>query len=111
LTTLLAVSPIFSRSLSSTATEGLSSTSFWWRRWTEHSRSPRWIMPPRRSPKTWISTWRGLSMYFSTNTVLLPNAWPASLEASRRARATSFSSRTTRRPLPPPPPAALRRMG
>ena len=35
--------PIRSRISSSTAGAGLSSISFWWRRWTEQSRSPRWI--------------------------------------------------------------------
>ena len=32
-----------SRSAASTAGAGDSSMSFWWRRWTEQSRSPRWI--------------------------------------------------------------------
>ncbi|MEY2467679.1 MAG: acetyl-CoA carboxylase, biotin carboxylase subunit [Actinomycetota bacterium] len=33
--------PILLRIFSVTATEGDSSSSFWWRRWIEHSRSPR----------------------------------------------------------------------
>ena len=42
----------------STAGEGDSSTSFWWRRWTEQSRSPSAARPPCRSPSSWTSTWR-----------------------------------------------------
>ena len=30
----------------SRATDGASSSSFWWRRWIEHSRSPRWTTVP-----------------------------------------------------------------
>ena len=36
-----AASPIAARSSGSRAGEGLSSRIFWWRRWIEHSRSPR----------------------------------------------------------------------
>ncbi len=36
------------RSAASTAGEGASSTTFWWRRWTEHSRSSRWTTLPVR---------------------------------------------------------------
>ena len=39
--------------------ERASSISFWWRRCTEQSRSPRWIVFPWRSARTWTSTWRG----------------------------------------------------
>jgi hypothetical protein len=45
----------------STAGDGDSSMIFWWRRWIEHSRSPRWTTRPLASPKIWISTWRGAS--------------------------------------------------
>ena len=38
---------------------GDSSMSFWWRRWTEQSRSPRWMTLPWLSARTWTSTWRG----------------------------------------------------
>ena len=38
---------------------GASSTTFWWRRWIEQSRSNRWTNLPWRSAKTWISMWRG----------------------------------------------------
>ena len=39
--------------------EGASSITFWFRRWIEHSRSPRWMTLPCLSPSTWISMWRG----------------------------------------------------
>ena len=44
-----------------TAGEGASSMIFWCRRCTEQSRSPRWIVRPCASAKTWISTWRAPS--------------------------------------------------
>ena len=40
--------------------EGASSSTFWWRRCSEQSRSPRWTAPPLPSPKTWTSMWRGV---------------------------------------------------
>ena len=53
------IDPIRSRSASSTAGAGLSSISFWCRRCTEQSRSPRWMTFPFESASTWTSTWRG----------------------------------------------------
>ena len=46
--------------LASRRAEGASSMSFWWRRWIEHSRSPRCTTLPLLSAITWISMWRGL---------------------------------------------------
>ena len=43
----------------STAGDGASSTSFWCRRWIEHSRSNSWTMRPCVSARSWTSTWRG----------------------------------------------------
>ncbi len=60
-----AVRPMRRRSFSLTTLEGASSMSFWWRRWIEHSRSPRWTTLPLLSAITWISMWRGPWMYFS----------------------------------------------
>src|SRR3954471_14219711 len=48
--------PIRARIASSTAGAGDSSMSFWWRRWTEQSRSPRWMVLPWRAARTWSST-------------------------------------------------------
>ena len=45
--------------------EVASSSTFWWRRCSEQSRSPRWMALPLPSPKTWNSMWRGLPRYFS----------------------------------------------
>ena len=50
----------------SSAGEGDSSISFWWRRWIEHSRSPSVSTPPSSSQSTWISTWRAGTIAFST---------------------------------------------
>ena len=47
------------RSSGVTTGDGASSTTFWWRRWSEHSRSPSETTLPCWSPSTWISTWRG----------------------------------------------------
>ena len=37
---------------------GASSTSFWWRRWREQSRSPSATIVPAGSPRSWTSMWR-----------------------------------------------------
>ena len=86
---------------------GASSSTFWWRRCTEQSRSNRYTTLPWVSPKTWISMWRGLVMYFSTSTWSSPKLELASRlqEASRSMKSADFSTR--RMPLPPPPAAAL----
>ena len=55
-------SPMAARRSASTTGDGDSSTIFWWRRWIEHSRSPRWTSPPWASPRIWISTWRARAM-------------------------------------------------
>ncbi|OPX67058.1 MAG: hypothetical protein A4E37_01729 [Methanoregulaceae archaeon PtaB.Bin056] len=86
---------------------GASSTSFWCRRWMEHSRSYRWMTFPCSSARTWNSMCLGLSRYFSMKTVASPNAdWamrrPASIASSR-----PFSSCTMCMPMPPPPALAL----
>ena len=57
--------PIFLRRSAVKNGEGASSMSFWWRRWTEQSRSPRWITLPWLSARIWNSMCRGRSMYFS----------------------------------------------
>ncbi len=59
------VFPSLRRTFSDSAIDGASSISFWWRRWIEHSRSPRWTTLPWWSPRIWNSMWRGASMYFS----------------------------------------------
>ena len=40
---------------------GASSTSFWWRRWSEQSRVDTTTTPPWASARHWVSTWRGRS--------------------------------------------------
>jgi hypothetical protein len=61
-----AVCPMRRRSFSPTTVDGASSMIFWWRRWMEHSRSPRCTTLPLASAMIWISMWRGASTYFST---------------------------------------------
>ena len=47
------------RTSSGNSAAGLSSTSFWWRRWGEQSRSPSQSVLPWVSAMTCISMWRG----------------------------------------------------
>ncbi|KAG0731872.1 hypothetical protein G6F24_018982 [Rhizopus arrhizus] len=57
--------PICSRCSALMPGAGASSTTFWWRRCIEQSRSPRWMALPWPSESTWTSTWRGFSRNFS----------------------------------------------
>ena len=72
---------------------GASSTSFWWRRWSEQSRSPSATTRPVASPSSCTSTWRA------------PAGSPARGRRHRRRRPRA--PRRTRRRAPP----AGRRMG
>jgi hypothetical protein len=63
--TRTAASPIDARKFGSSIGDGASSMTFWWRRWMEHSRSPRCRWLPCASEKICISMWRGLSTAFS----------------------------------------------
>ena len=54
-----APSPALDPELRARMGEGASSSTFWWRRCTEHSRSPSATMVPWQSPSSWISTCRG----------------------------------------------------
>src|SRR5881394_4667415 len=78
----VATSPISARCLPLSAGEGASSTSFWWRRCSEQSRSPRWMTWPCESAKTWISTWRARSTARSSSSRASPNALFASAAAA-----------------------------
>src|ERR1700730_17679192 len=108
---LAQVAPILARAAASSAGEGPSSQTFWWRRCSEQSRSPRWIAPPRPSPSTWISMWRGFCRYFSRETEASPNADLASLEAVESASIRSSAVCATFMPRPPPPEAAFTSTG
>ena len=50
-----------SRTRSVSLAQGVSSMTFWWRRWTEQSRSKRCTALPCLSPMTWTSTWEASS--------------------------------------------------
>ena len=70
---------------------GASSITFWWRRWSEQSRSNRWTTLPWLSPNTCTSMWRGERMYFSISTRSSPNELAAS-----RLQLSSASSKSLR---------------
>ena len=57
--TFTAATPMAWRTWSGKSGAGLSSTSFWCRRWAEQSRSPSHSVLPCWSARTCISTWRG----------------------------------------------------
>src|SRR5450759_1555127 len=86
---------------------GASSMTFWWRRWSEQSRSLRWMALPWRSANTCISIWRGALTYFSISTRSSPKAAIASRMAAASAASKSAWRSTRRMPLPPPPATAL----
>ena len=109
--TARAASPSRRRRAGPTAGDGASSTSFWWRRWTEHSRSNSWAMRPPASARSWTSTCRGASSQRSRNTSSLPKAASAWRRAASTAAGRSPGSRTTRMPMPPPPWTALTSSG
>ena len=90
---------------------GASSTSFWCRRCSEQSRVETTTTLPCWSARHWVSTWRGLSRYFSTKHSPRPKALTASRTADSNSSATSSSVRATLRPRPPPPKAALIAIG
>ena len=66
---------------------------------------------PCLSARTWVSTCRGLSRYFSTKHSPRPNAATASRTAESYSSGISSIERATFRPRPPPPNAALMAMG
>ena len=92
---------------------GDSSTTFWWRRWIEQSRSPS-TSTPASWPTTCTSTWRPRSTYGSTKTVPSPNALTrlgpgrVHLGAEVGERRGRSASRGRRRPRTPSPAGAGR---
>ena len=80
--------------------DGDSSTTFWLRRWMEHSRSPRARTFPFPSPKIWISMWRALWTNFSTKTPASPKlALPclqSEMQVSHRQKIIAPSHWSTR---------------
>ena len=103
-------------------------SSFWWRRWIEHSRSPSVSTPPSLSQSTWISTWRaGHERLLEverrrprrpprprrSRSSTRPRARPARGRAAspcrRRRRRPSAARGSRARPRPPAPRRASRR--
>ena len=87
--------------------QGDSSITFWWRRWMEQSRSPKWTTWPNLSPMIWNSTWRGFSIYFSIYMVSSENPFTDSNWAALKCSVKSSSLLEIRIPFPPPPEEAL----
>src|SRR6185312_11599480 len=79
-----AASPMRFLIASSRKGDGVSSSTFWWRRWIEHSRSKRWTWCPWVSPNTWNSMWWGPCTKRSSSTRSSPNAFFASRRAAAR---------------------------
>ena len=99
------------RTASSRSRAGAISTTFWKRRWTEQSRSYRWITLPSVSASTCASMWRTPVMASSRKTVESPNALPASRWAASTASVRSAGRSTRRIPRPPPPEEAFTNSG
>ena len=90
---------------------GASSITFWWRRWSEQSRSNKCTTLPWLSPNTCTSIWRGRRIYFSISTRSSPKEDAASRLHDSSASANASEASTRRIPLPPPPATALIKTG
>ena len=106
-TRVIAAVSICSRSVGSSPGAGATSTTFWWRNWTEQSRSCRWTTLPDESARIWTSMCLGRAISLSRKTAPSPNAAWASLQQRSKASAICSALSTTRIPRPPPPAAAL----
>ena len=106
-----AAPPSAALSSADTPGPGASSITFWCRRCTEQSRSPRWTADPRASASTCTSRWRGRATSLSRRSLSSPNDAAASRRAAPTAAGTSEASRAIFIPLPPPPRTALMSMG
>ena len=95
----------------SSSVQADSSITFWWRRWSEQSRTPTGHTFPCRSAITWTSMCRASPTSCSTKTVGSPNDWRASVRATSRAPASSAGCATRLMPRPPPPAVALTNTG
>ena len=85
---------------------GASSTTFWWRRCIEQSRSPRWMAFPGRRPAPGSPLPRVLQELLHVHHVVAERRLASRLVVAM-ALASAASVCTTRMPRPPPPPAAL----
>ncbi len=84
-----------------------SSQTFWWRRCSEQSRSPRWMPLPAPSPNTCSSMWRGFPDTFRCRPTGCRRRRPPRSAPSGQASIRSSSLRATFMPRPPPPAVAL----
>ena len=104
-----ATSPIVARSSGRAGWARASPRStFWWRRWREHSRSPRWTQLPWRVGEDLDLDVAGLVEVLLEVHRVVAEARRSPRSAPRARRESKSSARSTRRmPLPPPPAAAL----
>ncbi len=103
---------IASRVSASSAADGDSSTSFWWRRWIEHSRSPSVSTPPARVAEHLDLDVPGRARRASRRTRRRRRTRPRPRRSRRRMRLRA-RPRTRRGAFPCPrrPPTALSRTG
>ena len=95
-----------------TATLGASSIIFWWRRWTEHSRSPSVSMVPCMSPEHLdLDVARADDVLLDVHRVVAERVLRFALGRRRAPPRAPRGSRTTRMPFPPPPAAAFSSTG
>jgi hypothetical protein len=85
---------------------GASSTSFWWRRWSEQSRSPMATIRPVASPSSWTSMWRAGRISRSRIDRSVAERGRASADPAARPPAGRAACDPAH-PRPPPPAAAL----
>ena len=95
-----------------TAGDGDSSISFWCRRWTLHSRSPRCTTVPWASREDLdLDVARALEVPLEQQPVVAERRPRPRACAASSASSSSAGSRTTRIPRPPPPALALTSSG
>ena len=91
----------------STATEGASSTSFWCRRWTEHSRSPRWTVRWCVGQDLDLHVPGPLDELLEIDAAVAERLERLGRRRGRAPLELVRRRRTTRMPFPPPPAAAF----
>ena len=83
---------------------GARSTTFWWRRWIEQSRSKRCTrLPWRVAEDLHLDVAGALDQLFEIHLVLAEGGLGLALRLGHVARSSAASSRMTRMPRPPPP--------
>ena len=100
--------PILALASALIAGEGASSQTFWWRRCSEQSRSPRWTPPPLPSPMHLdLDMARLVEIFLDIDRVVAEGGPGLGAGGGERVRAVRSALRATFMPRPPPPAAAL----